>query len=281
MGHPDFRDPGGDRIGPPGLPVPSQVRDVSPVPFVVDRQEASLLGLARAIWRHRGVITAVAVVFMIGTGIYIAHQKPLFTSEGAIVIASRKVMIPGVEAVSTPTGDIAIIRSEMGVLESRTLLDEIAAELHLDANPEFNPLLRPADGGLLARLDPRPYLHRLLTPAAEAPVDRHAYVMAAVEAQLAQNLTLINNEKDYVIRIRFRSESPQTSAAVVNTLMRRYLAQYAQIKKSAAEDADTSLNARADQLRRDADQADAAVADFVKNHKLIATQSGSIAAQQL
>lgn len=282
MGQSDFRYFEPDRGGASGLPAPRPLGDLTLVPIIADRQEASLLGLVRAIWRHRGVITAVALIFMILTGIYVAHQKPLYTAEGAIVVASRKVMIPGVEAVSTPTGDIAIIRSEMGVLGSRTLLDEVANDLHLDANPEFNPLLRPDDDSFLARLDPRPWLHRLLTPSsAQTPVDQSAYVMASVEARLAKYLTLINNEKDYVIRIRFQSESPQTSAAVVNALMTHYLAQYAQIKKSAAQEADSSLNTRADQLRRDADQADAAVADFVKTHKLIATQSGSISAQQL
>ena len=73
-------------------------------------------------------------------------------------------MIPGLEAVSTP-GDIAIIRSEMGVLQSRTLLRDVASTLHLDADPEFNPLLRPKDNSLLSWLDPRPFLHRLITPS--------------------------------------------------------------------------------------------------------------------
>ncbi len=243
-------------------------------------QEASLLGLTRAIWRHRAAIAAVAILFMASTGLFVASQKPLYTSDGAVVIASRKVMIPGVEAVSTPTGDIAIVRSEMGVLASRTLLQQVAEALHLDQKPEFNPLLRPK-GGFLAQLDPRPFLHRLLRPGPERAVDQHDYVASEVEATLAERLTLLNNEKDYVITIRYRSEDPQLSAAIVNTLMDKYLAQYAQIKAKAAEEASTALNARADDLRRDADAADKAVADFVKNNKFVATQSGSVNAQQL
>jgi capsular exopolysaccharide synthesis family protein len=63
--------------------------------------------------------------------------------------------------------------------------------------------------------------------------------------------------------------------------MSSYLSQYSQIKTTAAEEANTALNARADQLRRDADQADAAVANFVKNNKFVETATGSISAQQL
>lgn len=278
LGHPT---PDRTAARSPGLPAPYGANEVPLAAIVSNAQEASLLGLAAALWRHRGVIAAVAFVSMIGAGLYVAQQKPLYTSEGAIVIASRKVMIPGVEAVSTPTGDIAIIRSEMGVLESRTLLEEVAAALHLDKNPEFNPLLRPKDDGLLARLDPRPFLHRLLAPAPETPVDQQAYVSAGVEATLQKNLTLINNEKNYLINVRYRSETPATSAAIVNTLMDKYLAQYAQLKANAAQEASTALTARADQLRRDADQADAAVSDFVKNNKFVETRQGSVNGQQL
>ncbi len=282
MGHTDFGHLSSDRSVAASfrMPVPHENNEAPLAAIVANSQETSLLGLARAIWRHRRAIVIVAFVFMIGAGFYVATRTPLYTAEGAVVIASRKVMIPGVEAVSTPTGDIAIIRSEMGVLASRTLLREVAAALHLDANPEFNPLLRPK-GGFLARLDPRPFLHRLLYRGEERKPDQGNYVAAAVEATLRGNLTLINNEKDYVITISYRSEDPQTSAAVVNTLIDKYLSQYAQIKANAAEDASTALTARADQLRRDTDAADAAVADFVKDNQFVASRSGSISAQQL
>jgi capsular exopolysaccharide synthesis family protein len=283
MGRSDFEhlDAGRGLIRHPGQALSAEITEVPLSTIVSNGQESTLLGLARAIWRHRILIGGMALLFMVLTGVYIARQKPLYGSEGAIVIASRKVMIPGIEAIQTPTGDIAIIRSEMGVLQSRTLLQEVAATLHLDQNPEFNPLLRPKDDSLLARLDPRPFLHRLLAPGPGRPVDRQAYVSAAVESTLQKNLTLLNNEKDYVISVRYVSEDPAVSAAVVNTLMDKYLAQYSQIKTSAADEANTALNSRANELKRDAEQADAAVANFVKNNKFVETPSGSVNAQQL
>src|SRR5580704_12010419 len=123
-------------------------RQIDEVPFAATTsiQNTSLTDLARAIWRHRRAIMLAMVVFASGTVLYISQQKPMYASQGAVVIASRKVMIPGLEAVSTPTGDIAIIRSEMAVLRSRTLLNQVAIALHLEADREFNPLLRPKDG---------------------------------------------------------------------------------------------------------------------------------------
>jgi succinoglycan biosynthesis transport protein ExoP len=284
MGQFDFDHSRSDRgtQGSSGLPIPYEIGEVLRVATVANGNEATLAGLTRALWRHRIIITAAALTFMVCTGVYVARQKPVYTSEGAIVVASRIVMIPGIEAVSTPTGDIAIVRSEIGVLGSRTLLQQVAQALHLDADPEFNPLLRPKDDGLLARLDPRPFLHRLLSPGGPArPADQHAYVAAAVEETLQKNLTLLNNENDHVIQLRYMSENPVTSAAVINTLMDRYLAQYAQIKNTAAEEAGSVLSSRADQLRRDADQADIEVANFIKNNGFVETKSGSVNGQQL
>jgi succinoglycan biosynthesis transport protein ExoP len=260
-------------------------RQIDEVPFaatVTSVQDASLTDLARAIWRHRRAILLAMVLFTLGTGLYISRQGPMYAAQGAVVIASRKVMIPGLEAVSTPTGDIAIIRSEMAALRSRTLLNQVATALHLDANREFNALLRPEDDDLFAWLDPRPFLRQLLQSGAKRPpIDEHDFVAASVEATLQKNLSLINDERDYVITINYSSQSPEVSAAIVNTLMDKYLEQYAQIKIAAVEDASTALNARAEDLRREVVEADKAVTDFTRKNDFVETRAGSVNRQQL
>lgn len=261
---------------------PHQIDEVPFAATVTSAHDASLTGLTRAMWRHRKVILLAMIVFAMGTGLYISRQKPMYPSQGAVVIASRKVMIPGLEAVSTPTGDIAIVRSEMAVLRSRTLLNQVAAALHLDANPEFNPLLRPKDSDLFSWLDPRPFLHRLLQPAADGPpVDDHDFVAASVEATLQNHLALLNDERDYVITISYSSQNPEVSAAVVNTLMDKYLEQYSQIKIAAVEEASTALNARAEDLRREVVEADKAVTEFTRKNQYVETRAGSVNRQQL
>src|SRR5579884_3246868 len=111
---------GFEHLRPDRAPIPSepsepryQLDEVPLASVVSPNREASLLGFFRAVWQHRKLICAAA----------------------AVVMASRKVMIPGVEAVSTPTGDMAIVRSEMAVLRSRNLLSDVATTLHLDQDP--------------------------------------------------------------------------------------------------------------------------------------------------
>ena len=205
----------------------------------------------------------------------------MYQSEGAIVIASRKLMVPGVEAMSTPTGDAAIIRSEMAVLRSRTLLAEVADELKLDKLPEFNPALRPPGGDWLALIDPRPFLAELLHPGSQPPVSEKDRVAAEVEATLQKHLELVNDDRDYVITIRYRSQNPKLSAAIVNTLISKYLTQYTHIKITAAEEANASLNTRAEDLRREIAEADAKVREFTAKHQVLETRFGTASTQQL
>ncbi|HEX2680814.1 MAG TPA: AAA family ATPase, partial [Candidatus Dormibacteraeota bacterium] len=161
------------------------------------------------------------------------------------------------------------------------MLTEVATALSLHENPEFNPLLRPRNNNLLAWLDPRPFLRDLLRPKATLPVNNRDFVAASVEATLQKNLTLINDERDYVITIGYSSQNPAVSAAVVNTLIDKYLDQYAHIKVTAVEQANAALNARAEDLRREVIEADTAVADFVKKNQFVETRAGSVNGQQL
>ena len=110
------------------------------------------------LWRHGIVIGSVAALFMMLTGLYVASQKPLYTSEGVTD-----------DYDSRPRGGVDPRRycdhSERDGRAAIAYARDVASTLHLDADPEFNPLLRPRDNSLLSWLDPLPFLHRLITPS--------------------------------------------------------------------------------------------------------------------
>jgi capsular exopolysaccharide synthesis family protein len=270
-----------DRRRPPP-PEPAQLIDAVPLSAAALTSEgASFATLLSALWRHRAVIAAVMILFMAVAAVIASQQIPRFAADGAIVIASRKLMVPGLEALSTPTGDVAIIRSEMAVLRSRTLLREVADALRLDTKPEFNPYLRAADNTLLAWVDPRPLIRRLLHPDGETKADKHDIIAAEVEWTLRKNLDLVNDERDYVITVRYRSEDPVLSAAIVNTLIGKYVSQYVEMKVAAAQEANESLNARAEELHQELVKADARVEEFNRRNQVLETRFGTNNTQQL
>jgi polysaccharide biosynthesis transport protein len=242
-------------------------------------QGASVFDVFASIWRRRWLIAMVAVPMMVATFVIAKLMPQSYNAEGAIVIASRKYMIPELESISTPTGDISIVRSEIAVLRSRTLLRGVAKKLHLESLPEFNSRLRPVSW--YQRFDPRPYIDALFAQKVDHPVDPNEAIDSEVEYTLAQNLAVANDSRDYVITIDYRSRDPRLSAQVVNTLMADYINQYIESKVAATISANASLNSRAEDLRRELGDADAKVQAFVAKTGLLQTRLGSVSSQQL
>ncbi len=265
------RGPSSTEIGEP-VPIPLS-------PAAVVSPSATVFDIAASIWRRRWFIALIVLPLMIGTFVVAELLQRKYSAQGAIVIASRKYMIPELESVSTPTGDISIVRSEMAVLRSRTLLRGVAKKLHLDTLPEFNSRLRPV--AWYERLDPRPYIDSLFAPKQDHPVDQQELTDSEVEWTLDQNLAVNNDSRDYVITIDYRSHDPRLSAQVVNTLMADYINQYIESKVAATISANASLNARAEDLRKEVADADAKVQAFATKSGFLQTRLGTVSSQQL
>jgi capsular exopolysaccharide synthesis family protein len=250
--------------------------------FPPQRRALTIFGVAALLWRRRWFVALVALLAMVITIFICKRLPPTYTADGAIVVASRKISIPEVEgALVTPTGDAAFVRSEMAVLRSRSVLRKVAAKLKLDQIPEFNPRLRPPDDSILTYIDPRRWLSRLIGHPPSSGANEREQVEAYVEGTLRRNLSVVNEGRDYVIAIHYRSQNPTLSAAIVNALMQTYLSQNAAAAASATLSANTSLNARAEELHRDLSAAERKVQDFTKRTGLVETNQGTVSAQQL
>lgn len=248
-------------------------------PAAVVSPGSSVFDIAASIWRRRWLIALIVLSLMCGTFVIAELLPRKYSAEGAIVIASRKYMIPELESISTPTGDISIVRSEMAVLRSRMLLRGVAKKLHLDTLPEFNSRLRPV--AWYERLDPRPYIDALFAPKQDHPIDPQELIDSEVEWTLDRNLGLTNDSRDYVITVDYRSRDPRLGARIINTLMADYINQYIESKVSTTISANASLNARAEDLRKEVADADAKVQAFVAKSGHLETRLGTVSSQQL
>jgi polysaccharide biosynthesis transport protein len=241
----------------------------------------SVLGLATRLWRRRWVILATMLVAMAATVVVARQLTPKYTADGAVVVATRKWAIPELETMATPTGDSALVRSEMATMNSRNVLQAVAAKLHLDRLPEFNSRLRPVDTSIWAKLDPRPWINSLLHQHVDGPSDDHLAVDADVQNTLERYLSLVNDGRDYVINITYQSEDPALSAAIVNTVIHSYLEQYIAENVQATVSANHSLDARGQELRNDMLAAEKAIQDYSAQTGLVTTAQGTVAAQQV
>ncbi|GGE99197.1 chain-length determining protein [Aliidongia dinghuensis] len=244
-------------------------------------ETTTILGMGALLWRRRWVICATALAAMAVTVLVAKQLTPKYTADGAVVVATRKMSIPELETLVTPTGDQALVRSEMAVMSSRQVLNAVADKLHLDQVPEFNPTLKPEDDSLLARLNPIPFIQGLMRGPQKQVGDPQAAIHEGVLYTLTKNLDLVNDGRDYVISITYKSETPEISAQVVNTLIRTYLDQYVSENRAATIEANQSLDVRGEELRKQMLESEQKVQDFTNKTGLLVTPQGTVAGQQV
>ncbi|HEV2673903.1 MAG TPA: polysaccharide biosynthesis tyrosine autokinase [Aliidongia sp.] len=241
----------------------------------------SILGMGALLWRRRWIICATVLAAMVLAVLIGKQLTPRFTADGAVVVATRKMSIPELETLITPTGDQALVRSEMAVMSSRIVLEAVADKLHLDQVPEFNPRLKPKDDSLWAEINPIPIVQGLMRGHQTAVGDERAAIHDDVLNTLAHNLDLVNDGRDYVISITYKSENPEVAANVVNSLIQTYLSQYISENRAATVEANQSLDARGEDLRKQMVAAEQSVQDFTNKTGLLVTPGGTIAGQQV
>lgn len=244
-------------------------------------ENTTILGMGALLWRRRWLICATVLTAMVLAVLIGKQLTPQFTADGAVVIATRKMSIPELETLITPTGDQALVRSEMAVMSSRQVLTAVAEKLHLDQVPEFNTRLKPKDDSLWAQVNPIPFVQGLMRGHQPAVGDEQAAIQDEVLGRLTHNLDLVNDGRDYVISITYKSETPDIAAKVVNALIQTYLTQYISENRAATVEANQSLDARGDDLRRQMMAAEQKVQDFTNKTGLLVTPAGTVAGQQV
>ena len=244
-------------------------------------ETTTILGMGALLWRRRWLLCATVLTAMVLAVLIGKQLTPRYTSDGAVVIATRKMSIPELETLITPTGDQALVRSEMAVMSSRQVLNAVADQLHLDQVPEFNSRLKPKDDSLWATLNPIPIVQGLMRGHQQAVGDEHAAIQDEVLNTLSHNLDLVNDGRDYVISVTYKSETPEIAAKVVNALIQTYLSQYISENRAATVEANQSLDSRGDDLRKQMLASQQKVQDFTNKTGLLVTPAGTVAGQQV
>jgi capsular exopolysaccharide synthesis family protein len=213
---------------------------------------------------------------------------PRYFSEGILAVQTRPIYLPQLGmAAPPPSFDITIPRSEAQVLKSRSLVDKVAHQLHLDRDPDLNPYL--ASKPFLSRMMAQTRLQfvHLLTALGIASsnaysADEDTQAWSTVDDNVTQRLDIHTDGKSYVVYVGFDGASPQVSADVVNGLMKQFLTNQIESYSKSFMDANAWIKQRAEELRQEVQEADTKVQEYMSAHSLVATQTGgTVSGQQL
>lgn len=228
--------------------------------------------LWRILWHRRFMILAIAGLF---AGLALAYgvvTSPLYTASAQLLIdpRDRNVVSNDVNPSSvSPDGGLAQVESQASVIQSTSVLMRAIRATKLAEDAEFN------GQGLLSRL-----LGRV---AADAPNADGSLTPAEARAlaNLRRKFSVRRADKVFVVDVVVTTKDAEKSAKLANAVAEAYLADQADARSKAANEASDALTARLDEQRKRVEKAENAVERYRAENNLVASSGRLISDQQL
>jgi succinoglycan biosynthesis transport protein ExoP len=114
-------------------------------------REFDLTQLFRTFWRRKNLFAGIVALLMALAIAGVSAMTPLYTAKTDLIIENREQKVAELKAM---LGDILPdkegLLSELEVIRSRTIAEQVIQQLSLANDPEFNEALKPT--GMLAKL---------------------------------------------------------------------------------------------------------------------------------
>jgi capsular exopolysaccharide synthesis family protein len=213
--------------------------------------------------RRSRIIFATCVLTIAAAALYVSRLPTTYTATGILFYDPADAVTPGdpleVQAADEETED-AVTASQADVIASLPAAATIAAQLHLSADPEFNPALRK--------------------PGWPFSLWRHAKLwqtnpdLVTLAVQRALNVAVEPGSR--ILTVAFNSNDPNLAAAAANLAMQLYLDHERRSQVAALDEAQTWLQANAAQLQAQLNVAETQLAQARAAAGLVAGAQASL-----
>lgn len=257
-------------ISVPSNPAPAQAAGV-----------LRLNQLIRVLRRHMVLILVFGLVAAVAAYSVSRSLPKVYTATSALTVEGERFAIPELQGAlrSDASSDpMPWVRTEVQALTSRALLTQVIAKLHLENDPEFNPVLRPV--GTVQQLRER--ITAALTPVLPTGPDSPPLPGPdeAVLASVNKALSVFQDNRSLVISLAFTAEDPRRAAEFLNTLVNDYVRTRAERRINANQGANATIAQRIDQVRADLTSIEQKMRDLRSKGELVNLRAGSVGQQQ-
>lgn len=167
--------------------------------------------------RRKAAVLLVTVVGVSAGAGFVFSITPRYSAEAQILIEPRRTQVSDLQAISSdPDNSQNLLRTQIDILRSPTLLSKVVAELQLVEVNEFSP-----QSSIVG--DVKQWLRSvgLEAPVADSLSDNGRKEIAA--RALANKITFANEARSNVLRVSVETENPDLSARIANGLAGQYL----------------------------------------------------------
>lgn len=243
--------------------------------------EIDLSSLFRTLWRGKFWIALCGLLALLLGGYYAyGVAVPVYTAKAAIALESRQEQVMDIESVVTGLGgDQSTINTEVEVLRSRGLIEDLVMDMNLLEDPEFNTRLQPGPRfsigqavGLVRGL--------FSEPKATSPTSERAILDATIN-EVLRSISASNLRQSFVFEITVTTEEPEKSAVMANRLAELYIQDQISVKFEKTEQATSWLSERVSGLQIELENAQAELKDFSTNTDLVNAEALAALNRQL
>ncbi len=237
--------------------------------------EVDLLNIIGTIWRGKWLILicAFCAAFL---GIYYANNGTTakYSTTARLAIQLRDQNVVDVQSVVSGTSkNRSAINTELEVIRSRGLIEQVVKELNLTADPEFNGYLQ--EPRRFSRTSIRAFLSDYLPiskPRKGPPPSAETATIGAVN-RLRGAISVSSQRNTYLINVSVKTQDPNKSAKIANTLARLHIAEQIATKFSATEFAVNWLSDRVTELELELKSKEDAIKDLQAETDLISLEA--------
>ena len=220
-------------------------RTLPPPPQASERFDwARVIAIPRKHWKLAALfaVTVLAVVAVVTFS-----MKPIYESSVSIEVSP-----PGTETFSLdrntgPSSDVEYVGTQVKNLQSSALALLVITELGLDSNPEF---IGGMDSGERSQ------------PAVSGEPRQLTKGESAALRYFQTRLTVERDSASRLVKVRFASHDPRTSAKVANTLVSEYIEQDYKTRFETVMNSSAWLSKQLDDIRAKMEQSNKALSDF-------------------
>ncbi len=237
--------------------------------------EFDLPALGAALWRNKRTILGPTILVALVTLAVVQLIPAKYQAESRVLIEERGNVFlrPEADKDITDRGSVdqEAVTSQVQLILSRDLAQEVIEKLRLNARAEFDPALRGVSP-LKAVLGA---LGIIRNPLRMTPQER-------VLESYYDRLTVYAVEKSRVIVIDFLSQDPALAARVADAVADAYLVRQRGAKREQAQAAGQWLSGEIESMQKRVAEAEAKVAAFRgKSNLLVGPNNTTLSAQQL
>lgn len=208
-----------------------------------------------------GLVTSSAILLA-------QQETPMYKAEASVLIEPRQRDFVDIQAVvSGLPSDNNTIDTEASILGSRATAELVVQRLGLHLDPEFSGNASIVDGA-------RPNADGQLAQSGAGLID------AAVDRLLGR-ISVRRAGQTYIITVTARSPDPEKAARIANAFVEQYVRNQLDVKRMANTDATEVLQTRMDDLRIQAEAADAAIQQYKVANGLMSANGSTLTEQEV